>query len=194
MLDDLQWRSDAIELLTMLIRPDRVAVGSGGQRAVRVIGAYRDNEVRPEDVLGVALADWAQAGLVAHHALPPLSPQHCGELFDALLLAADDAAGTDDGEAARRRAMVQRAGGVPFFVVSYAHALQESGGGAQAVPWDIAQGIRQRVAALPEAAHFLLAAAAVVGRELDPSLLAEVAEAAEDDVLAGLEAVCRRVC
>jgi hypothetical protein len=37
--------------------------------------------------------------------------------------------------------------------------------GAQAaVPWEVAQGIRQRVAALPAAAREVLGAAAVVGR------------------------------
>lgn len=51
-----------------------------------------------------------------------------------------------------RKGVLQRAGGVPFFVVSYAHALRQGdlGGGADGVPWDVAQGVRQRVAALPE--------------------------------------------
>jgi tetratricopeptide (TPR) repeat protein/transcriptional regulator with XRE-family HTH domain len=190
-LDDLQWAgSDALELLTGLVRPGGP---TGDRRRVpRVVGAYRDTEVQPRDVLGVALADWAQAGLVVHQALSPLGPAHCGALLDELLAGAGLAEGGADRGALRQR-VLQRAGGVPFFVVSYAHALRRGdvGGGADGVPWDAAQGIRQRVAALPEPARAVLAAAAVVGRESRPALLAAVAARPEDEVLAGLEAACQ---
>jgi tetratricopeptide (TPR) repeat protein/transcriptional regulator with XRE-family HTH domain len=190
-LDDLQWAgSDAIELLTALVRP----AGAGGprtHRARRVVGAYRNNEVQPADALGLALADWAQARLVEHHTLPPLSPAQCGELIDALVSAEASTTYTDAGYTARRQRLLQRAGGVPFFVVSYAHALREGGAAAQSVPWDVAQGIRQRVAVLPEAARALLSAAAVVGRELRLSVLAAVTARSEDEVIAGLEVACQ---
>ena len=89
--------------------------------------------------------------------------------------------------------MLQRAGGVPFFVVSYAQALSRGdiGHEADAVPWDVAQGVRQRVLALPDAARTLLSAAAVVGRECEPALLSAVAARTEEEVLTGLDAACR---
>ena len=63
-LDDLQWAGpDALDLLATLAH---TAAG------VRIVGAYRDTEVRPADPLGLLLADLAQARRVHHHALGPL--------------------------------------------------------------------------------------------------------------------------
>jgi tetratricopeptide (TPR) repeat protein len=149
--------------------------------------------VQPHDVLGVALADWAQAGLVTHLSLPPLAPEECGYLLDELLAGTEAPGASASGRAALRERVVQRAGGVPFFVVSYAQAFRRGdvGGGMDAVPWDAAQGVRQRVAALPEPARVLLAAAAVVGRVSHPALLLALVARPEEEVLAGLEAACQ---
>ena len=191
-LDDLQWAgSDALELLTDLVRPGLASGLPADHPPVRIVGAYRDTEVQPRDVLGVAMADWAQAELVTHRALGPLAAEECGRLLDELLAGAEPEGASAIGHAALRERVLQRAGGVPFFVVSYAHALRQGdvGNGADGVPWDIAQGVRQRVAALPEPARALLAAAAVVGRVAQPALLISVAARSEEDVLAGLETV-----
>jgi tetratricopeptide (TPR) repeat protein len=59
------------------------------------------------------------------------------------------------------------------------------------VPWDVAQGVRQRVAALPALAQELLASVAVLGREAPRRLLPLVAGAAEEAVVAALEAAGR---
>ena len=74
--------------------------------------------------------------------------------------------------------MVERTGGVPFFLVSWAQALQsqvdagvpenERQGGHSAhgqLPWTVTQSIRQRLALLPEAAHEVVNVVAVSGRE-----------------------------
>src|SRR5205823_7363675 len=120
----------------------------GEHRPLRVLGAYRDTEVRPHDLLAVALADWAHAGLVTHRALPPLAPDECGRLLDALLAGMDQGEARLRGETVPRERVLQRASGVPFFVVSYALALRrgEVSSGAEGVPWDVAQAVRQRVA------------------------------------------------
>jgi hypothetical protein len=79
-------------------------------------------------------------------------------------------------------------------LVSYAHALREGAGeagGTPAVPWDVAQGVRQRVAALPALAQELLALVAVLGREAPRRLLPLVAGKAEEAVVAALEAAGR---
>jgi tetratricopeptide (TPR) repeat protein/transcriptional regulator with XRE-family HTH domain len=193
-LDDLQWAgSDALELLTALVRSRAPLSPSAERPPLRVVGAYRDTEVQPHDCLGVALADWAHAGLVTHLALPRLTPEDCGHLLDTLL-AGPEADETDSGRpAALRERVLQRAGGVPFFVVSYAQALRRGdiGAGAEGVPWDAAQSVRQRVGALPEPAQALLTAAAVVGRVARPALLMAVVARPEEEVLAGLDAACQ---
>lgn len=192
-LDDLQWAgSDALDLLDALIRQASATAVSREKAQLRVVGAYRDTEVRASDRLAVALADWAHAGLITHRALPPLPPDDCGRLLDELL--ADSEPRRDcasDGGALRER-VLQRSGGVPFFVVSYAQALRhgEVSGGVEGVPWDVAQSVRQRVAALPESARALLGAAAVIGRVTTPALLMSVLDRSEEEVLAGLAAAC----
>jgi tetratricopeptide (TPR) repeat protein len=177
-LDDLQWAGlDALELLTVLAR-------SAPEVPLRVIGAYRHTEVGPHDPLSVMLADLAQAGLATQHTLPPLTPQEAGQLLGGLLA---DVAGA---EPLLQQRVLQRAGGVPFFLVSCAQALRTAQG-AQRVPWDVAQGLRQRVAALPGAAQEVLKVAAVVGRVVAPALLTAVAAQPERAVLAALDAACR---
>jgi transcriptional regulator with XRE-family HTH domain/tetratricopeptide (TPR) repeat protein len=181
-LDDLQWASpDALDLLTVLAR-------SAAEVPLRVLGAYRDTEVRPQDPLSVMLADLAQASLATQHTLPPLTREEGGQLLAALLA---DVAGT---EPRLQQRVLQRAGGVPFFLVSCAQALRtaaEEDNRADRVPWDVAQGLRQRVAGLSVATQEVLRVAAVMGRVVALALLMAVAAQGEQDVLAACEAACR---
>ena len=178
-LDDLQWAGpDALDLLTALVR-------SAAEIPVRVIGAYRATEVRPGDPLGVTLADLAHAGLAAHHTLDPLTPAEAAYLLARLLSAVT---GVEPVLPRMVQHMVQRAGGVPFFLVSYARGLQA--GVAGDIPWDLAQGIRQRVAALPEGAQEALGVAAVIGREVPRHLLVAALARPEDELLTALDAAC----
>ena len=180
-LDDVQWAGpDALDLLGSLAR-------SAAETPLRVIGAYREMEVQPQDPLAVLLADLAHAGLAAHRTLAPLAPDEAGQLLDGLL------ADAPEGHAAEREQVLRRAGGVPFFVLSLAQGLRadESSNGDRAtggLPWDVAQGIRQRVAVLPEGARAVLGAAVVVGRVIPYALLVEVAAQPEEQVLDALEA------
>jgi tetratricopeptide (TPR) repeat protein len=174
-LDDLQWAGlDALDLLTALVR-------AAAEVPLLVIGAYRDTEVRPEDPLGILLADLAHAGLAMHHTLDPLTPEEAAQLLAGLLA-------NIEGVEPTQQQVVQRAGGVPFFLVSYARGLQTGGGGA--VPWDLAQGLRQRLAALPVGAQELLGVAAVIGRVVPRRLLTAAVARTEGEVLAALDAVC----
>jgi len=84
--------------------------------------------------------------------------------------------------------------GVPFFVVSCVQAIHLEDGawqGARAVPWTVAQSVRQRITALSAAAQEVLGIAGVLGREIQPMLLAAVAAKSEDDVIGALEAAQR---
>ncbi len=174
-LDDLQWAGpDALALLTTLVRSPGLPL--------RVVGAYRDTEVRPADPLGLLLADLAQAGLARQHQLGPLAPEEAAALLTHLLA---DGVG---GERGLVEGVMHRAGGTPFFLVSYAEALHQ--GSTQGVPWDLTQGVRQRVALLPAIGQDLLGAAAIVGRWVPRALLMAIVGQPLHEVLVGLEAAC----
>jgi transcriptional regulator with XRE-family HTH domain len=66
-LDDLQWAGvDALDLLAELVR-------AAPERPLRVVGAYRETDVRPEDALPTMLTDQAREGLAGQMRLRPLS-------------------------------------------------------------------------------------------------------------------------
>jgi transcriptional regulator with XRE-family HTH domain/tetratricopeptide (TPR) repeat protein len=190
LLDDLQWAGpDALDLLSTLAH---MAADIG----LRLVGAYRDTEVGPQDPLSVTLADLAHAGLAMRHALAPLATDEAGQLLDSLLEPdpQEDAAGV-----ARRERLVRLTGGVPFFLISYARTIggnAEEWGAAPAgeepvIPWTVTQTIQQRVAALSAEARELLGVAAVIGRVVEPTLLAAVTKHAERDLPAALEPAAR---
>jgi tetratricopeptide (TPR) repeat protein/transcriptional regulator with XRE-family HTH domain len=182
LLDDLHWAgSDALDLLATL-------VSTAHEIPLRVMGAYRDSDTGPADPLLVAVADLARAGLVGQIPLGPLARTEATRLLHELVPSLEEG----DTEVVER--ILIQAGGVPFFLVSWAQGLAAEGGTATAgeqVPWTLAQAIRQRVAALPEEAQELLGVAAVIGREVPQTLLLPAAEQAEETALAGLDTVCR---
>ena len=85
-------------------------------------------------------------------------------------------------------AIVRRAGGVPFFLVSYAEQVSDGGQGEAplAVPWTVAGAIGQRVAALGPAKE-LLSVAAVAGRVVPHTLLAQVTGSDDEQVPQAVE-------
>ncbi|GAC1432302.1 MAG: hypothetical protein NVSMB65_05890 [Chloroflexota bacterium] len=179
LLDDVQWAgSDALDLLLVLAR-------QAGGVPLRVVVAYRDTEVTPGGVLSAAMADLAGARLVRHHTVGPLAPSESGMLLDSLL---ERGHGADE---MARTQVVARSGGVPFFLVSCAAGLRlGDGGDPNAVPWDIAQSVRQRLAALPEPARAVVEVAAVAGRVASRGLLHRVLARPEREVVAALQAAC----
>jgi predicted ATPase len=162
-LDDLQWAgSDALDLLTVLAR-------APADVPLRLVGAYRDTEVQPEDALSVSLADLARERLVVQRMLAPLAPEEAARLLDDLLAGADAAVVTPP----QRAQVLRRTGGVPFFLVSCAERLRQGDlAGSRTVrtrlwdevPWDVTQSIRQRIADLPRVGRDVLGTAAVIGR------------------------------
>jgi len=175
-LDDLQWAGpDALDLINTLVR--------GSLAPPRIVGAYRDTEVRAADPMSFLLADLAHAGLVQRLSLGPLAPDEAATLLGDLL------AGVPEGDRGAARRVLERAGGMPFFLVSYAQAM--AAGVTEGIPWDLAQGVRQRLAVLPEPARQVLDVAAIVGRELPRALIIAAANLAEEDLLLGLEAACQ---
>jgi tetratricopeptide (TPR) repeat protein/transcriptional regulator with XRE-family HTH domain len=180
LLDDLQWAApDALDLLAALAR-------STFSPALRIVAAYRDTEPSGEDPLFGMLGDLAQAGLVTQHRLDPLARDEAAWLLERIV---------PPSLPTMHAHVLERAGGVPFFLVSWAQMLQDNaeGGGAApvGVPWTVAQGVRQRIAALPQAVRDVVGAAAVVGRKIPRVLLAQVAGQSDLELIEALEAVCR---
>jgi tetratricopeptide (TPR) repeat protein/transcriptional regulator with XRE-family HTH domain len=181
LLDDLHWADpDALDLVEALIR-------SGSNPELRVLGAYRDTEALATGPLAALLADLGRADLLTQHRVTALPTAEAEELL-AVLLEMREMALDPDG--ALRERLLQRAGGVPFFLISSVRGLRGGVGPAE-VPGDLAQSVRQRVAALPPAARTVLGVAAVAGRQVDGTLLLTTAAAPEEEVLAALEATCR---
>ncbi len=190
LLDDLQWAGvDALDLLASLLR-------SASDHSLRVVGAYRLTETGPADPLGILLADLAREGLAARRELGPLNTQEAAALLERLLAGAEP-----EQQAQLTEQVLRRAGGVPYFLVSCAQELRTGASEAQPasapehpIPWNVAESIRQRVALLPEAAQYLLGAAAVVGREIDRAVLLTLAaplEWSQREILAALDLICQ---
>lgn len=170
-LDDLQWAGqDTLELLLLLVRQARVPL--------RIVGAYRDTELARDSALRLMVGDLAQAGLVAHHSLDPLTQDDAAAVLTSLLT------GVREVDAVVVGQVLERAGGIPYYLVSYAQALQLGGG--DTVPWDLAAAVRQRVTLAAEAA-VILGIAAVVGRRVPRWLLLAVSEQSGEEVVRGLE-------
>jgi tetratricopeptide (TPR) repeat protein/transcriptional regulator with XRE-family HTH domain len=186
-LDDLHWAgSDAIDLLQALVHTPT-------ERPLRFLGAYRDTDLAASDPLAVLVADLTRERLASRLLLAPLAQEESTALLEALLPETAGAIGL-------RQQVLERAGGVPFFLISCVQALQtvqrdSTGAGAVSeVPWTVAETIRQRVAALPEAAQHLLGVAAVMGRTISSDVLLQGATRSGrglEDLLEALEACCR---
>src|SRR5262249_27496797 len=85
----------------------------------------------------------------------------------------------------------------PFFLVSCAHALRFGDARHRSastvdgpdVPWDIVQGVRQRIAVLPRTAQELLGVAAAGGRGVPRAVVEAVLGRSDEALLAALRAV-----
>lgn len=193
LLDDLQWAgADALDLLAFLLREPL-------ECPLRIVGAYRDTDLRPDDVLSSLIVDLALEGLVARLPIAGLSDHAAAELLTMLLSQSTEI------DIALRQTLLRRASGVPFFIVTCAQELRtgvvgaaRSDGGADGtLPWSVAESIRQRVTALPPSAQQLLGIAAVAGVRTARALLLAVATSspvpgmAEQEVLEALDAAVR---
>ena len=184
-LDDLHWAGpDALDLLQVLLR-------TPADRPLRLLAAYRNTDVAGQDPLALLVADLAREGRASRVELSPLAEGEASVLLTALLPE------TEDGDPHLRQQVLERAGGVPLFLVSCVQALRTGSltwNGSSHVPWTLREAILQRLVALPKAAQQLLRLAAVVGRRVPRGLLltlAVQADLTEEGALEALE-VCGR--
>jgi DNA-binding SARP family transcriptional activator len=147
---------------------------------VLVVATYRATEITAE--LTAALARFARAEPVRIY---------LGALAEAATAAlARDLAGPA-ADAAATRLIHRRSGGNPFFVRELARLLAAEGGAAlHQIPAGVRDVIRHRLTQLPEPAQTVLRQAAVIGRDVDPDVLAALSgpDAALDGVDRGLRA------
>lgn len=179
-LDDLQWAGgDVFDLLSALISMDT-------ETSRCIVGAFRKTEVDSQHPLFVALADLSRAHLVRQLDLHPLSPEPAGALLAGLL------GRIEQRSPELEQRIMERTGGVPFFLVSYAQSIQANPATSRDdLPWDVTQNLRQRVGALPTPAQELLGVASVIGRTVPHKLLVEASGWSEEAVLAALDSTTR---
>jgi len=209
-LDDLQWAgADALDLLASLVQgasgvADWAEPAGTSTPPLRVIGAYRDTEVRADDPLAALIADLGRDRLAVTRRIAALDREEALALADELLADAQLAGliGHERSlDATQRLALPERlyeqAGGVPYFLVSCAQALRTNGLDTSLLtphnaggPREVALSIRQRIAGVPPHARELLGAAAVAGRVTPFALLVAIQQRPERDLLAALEALC----
>ncbi len=187
-LDDLQWAgTDTFDLL-------RAVVHAATDHRLRIVGAYRDIEVDPGSPLNIMLADLAQAYLATHCEVGPLAPDEGIRLVRSLIESGADVSWSPEQIARMCARVIDRAGGVPFFLVSYVQAIRPGvvpAGTEDQVPWTVTQSIHQRLVALPDDTRELLNIAAVMGRVVSRSTLAVVTSHQEEEILISLEVACR---
>jgi tetratricopeptide (TPR) repeat protein/transcriptional regulator with XRE-family HTH domain len=207
-LDDMQWAGeDALDLLTELVGQPHAMQGA----PLTCICAYRSTEVGYSSPFAHCLAELAEASAVSRIDLGPLGEEEAAELLDHLLTQqANDrrlpAPGSPPSShamlplpAAVRQQVLQRAEGMPFYLVSAVRELSVQRGGdvdgKWKVPWSVAQSVRARIGLLPRQVRRVLEAAAVIGREAPSSVLVPLVSGLgdpmdEEAIVSALETAC----
>jgi len=172
LLDDLH-RTDGLTLELL-----RLVTHELQERPVLVIATYRPSESGSE--LAASRAALA-VRTVAHLNIGGLDREA------TTALAVD--CGLTDLTDERARLLHERTGGNPLFVRELARLMISEGLGAArvAVPTGVGDVLRRRIVRLPGATVTALRQAAVLGREVDIDLLADLAHRDPDDVLDALE-------
>ncbi|MGK2868929.1 MAG: BTAD domain-containing putative transcriptional regulator, partial [Mycobacterium sp.] len=171
-LDDLH-RTDGLTLELLRLTADRL-----GDGRVLVIGTYRPSESGAE--LGQARA------ALANHTAAHLT---LSGLDDAALTALATDSGLPAVTPETLRLLRERTGGNPLFVRELARLMVAEGVDAAhgGVPVGVGDVLRRRLARLPPSTVTALRQAAVLGREVDITLLGELARSDDDGLLDALE-------
>ena len=189
--DDIHWAAKP----TLLLLRHLVRLDPRHDLPLLVLATYRDTELGRDHPLADVLADLRREPAVERVALKGLSADDVDSFVEA-------AAGHNLDEEGHRlaRAVHAETEGNPFFVGQVLRHLVESGslrnvdgrweatpGARIGIPEGVREVIGQRLSRLSPSANSVLAAAAVVGREFDASLLAALELDREEVVLDALE-------
>jgi tetratricopeptide (TPR) repeat protein len=191
LMDDLHWADKPT--LALL----RHVVGSSDGGALLILGTYRDSELSRQHPLSGLLAD-----LRSEPGIERISLQGLGEQDVVTIM--ETAAGHEMDSLGLKLAqdIATETGGNPFFVTEMLRHLTESGllkqgkagrwelqgeFGQLGLPQSVREVVGRRVERLGEPARKALGVAAVIGRDFDVDLLADVVEQGEDELLDLLE-------
>ena len=183
-IDDLHWADRSSLLL------GRHVAGEPSLGAVLMVGTYRDTELHPGHPLLELIADLERHREVLRIALAGMDEGEVGALIGSV----HDA----EVETETVRAIRTETDGNPFFVKQLVRHLEEVGGDdglgtfdGLAVPQSVRDVIVRRVSRLPPDAGPVLRVAALLGRDFEFDLLADVVELDEDPLLDLLDAAVR---
>lgn len=169
-IDDLHWAdATSLELLAHL--------ASGLRGGVLLVATLREPEVGRDDDLTATLAAIARRPGSLRLRLGGLDGTGTAELVRGVL-----------GTTADTAAIHARAEGNPFYALELARMLAEGDGDpADDLPATVRDVVARRLGRLPEETGDVLALAAVIGRDVDPGLVARAAGVAIGPALDALE-------
>jgi predicted ATPase len=157
-LEDLHWADDGtIKLLQFLARDTR-------PRRLAIIGTYRDTDLDPAHPLSVGLAELVRDGL--HISLGGLGPRDVATLVSSV-----GGEGSEETGAVAR--LHRQSGGNPFFLWQLLQ-LERSDGAREGTPPSIRAVVSRRLDRLPGVTRGTLAAASILGTDVDLALVASL--------------------
>lgn len=181
-LDDLHWADPAtLDLLIYMVRRMK------GSKFF-ILATWR-NEGLPANLrLDQVMLEAKRSGLGMTLSLARLHPAQIAELVRSRISAPAP-------ERLSER-LYRESEGLPFFVVEYLENLSrdllETNPESWAMPANVRELLRLRLAAISEPGQQLLASAAVIGRSFDFETLREVSGRSEAEIIAGLEELIAR--
>src|SRR4051812_10604877 len=192
-IEDVHWADASTRELL-----DHLARRISGLRALVLI-SYRSDELHRRPPFVPTLQGWRRSGLAEVVELEPLAEAGVGEMLQAIL-------GPDRVDPELRDLMLERTEGNPFVLEEMVKEATEAGGGPRpiaspqlavndrTIPETVRDTILLRLARLAPEHVGTLEAAAALGRTFDYSVLAEVADSAQETVQSALaEAIAQQL-
>ena len=178
LLEDLQWSDEAsIDVLTFFTRKLTEV------RSLFVL-TWRTEEVTPEGRIRRLLNEAKRAGVADHLVLSRLG---CDEVA-GIVAACVPSASSDVA-----RLVYEESEGLPFFVSEYVELFAAGGTTEDLVlPQDALDIVRARLNPIAGSARQVLAAASVLGRSFDLSLVQATAGRSDEETIEALEELVRR--
>ncbi len=179
-LDDLQWADDAtVEVIaSLLAKPPET----------RVLLALAQRAGRAHPKLEGALGSVERRRGAYRFRLGPLDAAEANELLEGRV------------DEPLRHSLFEAGGGNPFFMQQLARVTAESGPDSLTagaldeldLPPAVAAALAEEIASLPEGTRRLVEAASVAGERFEPDLMADIAQATEDEALAAVDELLER--
>jgi DNA-binding SARP family transcriptional activator/Tfp pilus assembly protein PilF len=180
--DDLQWSDAAtLDLIAFLVRRLQ-------DRSFVIMGTCRSEDIDARHRLRHIMREAVRQDSITHIELDRLTSTEVFELVGSVSL----------GQPAEQLSdrLFQETEGLPFFLVEYLVALENSDESLNHSEWPIPGGIHallnSRLADIRETGQQLLSTAAVIGRSFDFDTLREASGRGEEETVAALEELVER--